>query len=285
VSNTSTANLSHCPGSPSASFVVSTKTAWKNALVCQYSNGSLWKAGRIPQVGLFAATCHSLTWIDENPTHGLFVWCREGASKAQCVSAPTPAPVPTPGPVPTPAPAPTPAAHFPLYGPLPPTSVQFTSTDKAFGGLLAHAEDQEALNVHPFLASPIDFPILVEGAQFHAAWLETQPMGGAMYATRNMRIAVNNQLVFMRTQRADGALPGQVREGSFVNGQQLTRALSLLRLLRLPRCPPSRVAAVGERQFNHNSFESQRRLFSHPRLVFRYTRCRCCLVHESSWGG
>ena len=39
-------------------------------------------------------------------------------------------------------------------------------------------------------------------------------MGGAMYATRNARVALNNQLVFMRTQRADGALPGQVSGGA-----------------------------------------------------------------------
>lgn len=41
-------------------------------------------------------------------------------------------------------------------------------------------------------------------------WLETQPMGGAMYATRNVPLALNNQLAFMRTQRADGRLPGMV---------------------------------------------------------------------------
>eukprot|EP01048_Picozoa_sp_COSAG05_P017340 COSAG05_NODE_2349_length_3195_cov_18.782332_2_plen_343_part_00 len=49
-----------------------------------------------------------------------------------------------------------------------------------------------------------------EGAQFHGVWLETQPMAGAMYATRNARIALDNQLVFMRAQAPDGYMPGQV---------------------------------------------------------------------------
>jgi hypothetical protein len=52
--------------------------------------------------------------------------------------------------------------------------------------------------------------IMQEGAQFHGAWLETQPMAGAMYATRNARVAVDNQLVFMRAQASDGYMPGQV---------------------------------------------------------------------------
>lgn len=104
---------------------------------------------------------------------------------------------------------------FPLYDPLLHTAVNFTSSDAAFDGLFHHAEAQEALNVHAFLNRSLppaysSFNIVEEGAQFHAAWLETQPMGGAMYATRNSRVALNNQLVFMRTQRSDGALPGQV---------------------------------------------------------------------------
>lgn len=46
--------------------------------------------------------------------------------------------------------------------------------------------------------------MLVEGAEYIGAWLETQPMGGAMYAPRSVRWAVDNQLVFVRTQRSDG---------------------------------------------------------------------------------
>jgi hypothetical protein len=31
-------------------------------------------------------------------------------------------------------------------------------------------------------------------------WLETQPMGGEMYAKRNMEAGLNNQLLFMENQ-------------------------------------------------------------------------------------
>jgi hypothetical protein len=54
------------------------------------------------------------------------------------------------------------------------------------------------------------FPVLIEGAVYRSAWLETQPMGGAMYATRDMAVAVDNQLVFTRTQRRDGLMAGRV---------------------------------------------------------------------------
>jgi len=63
------------------------------------------------------------------------------------------------------------------------------------------------------------FEVLVEGGHYTNVWLETQPMGGAMYGVRNMRVALNNQLIFMRTQREDGRLPGMVtsRGGGTVN--------------------------------------------------------------------
>ena len=57
---------------------------------------------------------------------------------------------------------------------------------------------------------PEPFTVLVEGAQYIGAWLETQPMGGAMWATRSVRLGLDNQLVFMRTQRADGRLSHRV---------------------------------------------------------------------------
>ncbi len=54
------------------------------------------------------------------------------------------------------------------------------------------------------------FPVLTEGEHYGNVWLETQPMGGAMYGVRNLTLAVNNQVVFMQTQRDDGRLSGMV---------------------------------------------------------------------------
>ena len=52
--------------------------------------------------------------------------------------------------------------------------------------------------------------VLVEGGGYGKIWLETQPMGGEMFAPWDMEAAVNNQLLFMRCQRADGRLPGSI---------------------------------------------------------------------------
>ena len=59
-------------------------------------------------------------------------------------------------------------------------------------------------------------PVLVEGGGYEKLWLETQPMGGEMYALRSPEAALNNCLLFMRHQRADGRLPGslQLRDGA-----------------------------------------------------------------------
>lgn len=52
--------------------------------------------------------------------------------------------------------------------------------------------------------------VLVEGAGYEKIWLETQPMGGEMYAKRDIEVGLNNQLMFMKYQRADGRLPGSI---------------------------------------------------------------------------
>jgi hypothetical protein len=95
----------------------------------------------------------------------------------------------------------------PDYGPLGVTGVSFTTTDSATQALFAHAEAKEAGNAAVFAPG---FSVLVEGENYKNVWLETQPMGGASYGLRNLRLALNNQLVFMRTQREDGRLAGMV---------------------------------------------------------------------------
>ena len=54
------------------------------------------------------------------------------------------------------------------------------------------------------------YQVLVEGAEYKNVWLETQPMGGVMYANRNLEIARNNILIFMDHQRDDGRFPGMI---------------------------------------------------------------------------
>jgi hypothetical protein len=56
-----------------------------------------------------------------------------------------------------------------------------------------------------------DMNVLMEGAKYNGVWLETQPMGGEMYASRNMEVALNNHLIFMKNQRRDGRVPGMIR--------------------------------------------------------------------------
>ena len=53
--------------------------------------------------------------------------------------------------------------------------------------------------------------VLVEGGGYEKIWLETQPMGGEMYAKHNMTVALNNHLLFMRTQREDGRIAGSIQ--------------------------------------------------------------------------
>ena len=92
-------------------------------------------------------------------------------------------------------------------GALPATGVAFSTADASTQSLFAHAETAEAANVVTFAPG---YDVLVEGDGYRNVWLETQPMGGAYYAARNLTLALANQLIFVRTQRADGRLPGMV---------------------------------------------------------------------------
>jgi hypothetical protein len=91
--------------------------------------------------------------------------------------------------------------------PLPKCSVSFKSDDKTLEKLMEKAEALAKANIVQF--SP-DMQALIEGGGYSSVYTETQPMGGEMYAKRNPRVALNNQLLFMLCQRADGRLPGRV---------------------------------------------------------------------------
>jgi hypothetical protein len=88
------------------------------------------------------------------------------------------------------------------------TGVTFQTSAPKLQHLFDTGEKMEVANVHQFTPT---MKVLVEGGGYNNAWIETQPMGGEMYAKRNPEVALNNQLVFMITQRADGRLPGAVK--------------------------------------------------------------------------
>ena len=87
------------------------------------------------------------------------------------------------------------------------TDVTFQTTDVTLQQLFDAAEAKSASNTVQFTPT---MKVLVEGGGYGNAWIETQPMGGEMYAKRHLEVALNNQLVFMLCQRADGRLPGMV---------------------------------------------------------------------------
>ena len=92
---------------------------------------------------------------------------------------------------------------------LPLTGVTFHTKDADLQLLYDAAEARAAENIAQFTPN---MKILPEGPG-SGAWLEVQPMCGEMYAKRNLEVALNNQLIFMRAQRADGRLPGLVTSG------------------------------------------------------------------------
>ncbi len=85
------------------------------------------------------------------------------------------------------------------------TGVRFKPKTRCFPNWSNRREETSRLNIKNFGGDPV----LVEGGGYEKIWLETQPMGGAMYASRDFATGLNNSLMFMRHQRADGRIPGQ----------------------------------------------------------------------------
>ena len=90
---------------------------------------------------------------------------------------------------------------------LPLTGVTLSTTDTNLQKLYNRSEAVERRNIVRFNPT---MKILVEGGDYRNSYLETQPMGGEMYAARDTQIALNNQMIFLLTQRPDGRLPGMV---------------------------------------------------------------------------
>lgn len=86
------------------------------------------------------------------------------------------------------------------------TGVTFRTEDEALAALVREGERICLLNRATFAG----LPILREGAKYNGVWLETQPMGGEMYASRDATVALANHLIFMKYQRRDGKMPGMI---------------------------------------------------------------------------
>ena len=99
---------------------------------------------------------------------------------------------------------------------LPNASVSFACADPDVQRVYDEAERKCLGNIADFAGDRV----LVEGGGYEKIWLETQPMGGEMYALRDLDVARNNSLLFMRHQRADGRIPGSIEnKGGTVEAQ------------------------------------------------------------------
>ena len=90
---------------------------------------------------------------------------------------------------------------------LPETGVSFHTEDEVLQRVYDSAEDKCRSNLKSFEGHTV----LVEGGGYEKIWLETQPMGGEMYALRSLEAAKNNCALFMDHQRTDGRLPGSIQ--------------------------------------------------------------------------
>lgn len=163
----------------------------------QHPHGDAGEFGAVKQ----AEHCDSLRWADGDlPPFNGAEWCR-GTSTTCLGPAPAPLPPPTPSPW--------------LEYQVPTTSVAINSSDpsSALLAMFIKGEQLAAGNIKPFRQGgqgqrPVE--VMVEGEEYRSAWIETQPMAGAMYAQRNVRVALNNQLIFMRSARSDGFMAHRV---------------------------------------------------------------------------
>jgi hypothetical protein len=93
-----------------------------------------------------------------------------------------------------------------VYAQLPGTGVEFTTNDTVLQRIFDRAEKLARENIVNYGGRKV----LIEGAKYRNVWLETQPMGGYMYAKRDLEIARNNIEIFIDYQREDGRFPGVI---------------------------------------------------------------------------
>jgi len=88
----------------------------------------------------------------------------------------------------------------------PVAGVEFTTNDTVLQKIFDRAEKLALENVTFYGGRKV----MIEGAHYRNMWLETQPMGGYMYAKRDLEIARNNIEIFIDYQREDGRFPGVI---------------------------------------------------------------------------
>ncbi|MBQ9326690.1 MAG: hypothetical protein IJ246_13085 [Clostridia bacterium] len=124
----------------------------------------------------------------------------------------------------------------------------FQCADPALQKLFSLAQKRCRENLKDFAGRPV----LVEGGGYSKIWLETQPMGGAMYALYDPQVAYNNVFLFMEHQRADGRLPGSIQlanghmEAQFNKLQGFCFPYPAMQVLSLRGNLPSERAALME---------------------------------------
>ena len=104
---------------------------------------------------------------------------------------------------------------FEMYDPVPASGINYSTYNTVLQRLYDRAIRLEfSNNTHVFYSPdpplPEPFRVVVEGGSYLGAWPETQPMAGAMMAPRDVRLALDNQLIFTRTQRSDGRIANVV---------------------------------------------------------------------------
>lgn len=97
---------------------------------------------------------------------------------------------------------------------IPISSVNFHTSNALVEKLYHEAEKKCLRNQSDFLGRTV----LLEGGGYEKIFLETQAMGGEMYAKRNLPVGYNNQVFFMEYQREDGRIPGSIvlRDGKLI---------------------------------------------------------------------
>jgi hypothetical protein len=88
----------------------------------------------------------------------------------------------------------------------PETYVKFSTTDTILQKIYDHGVTMEKENIAVMNGKKV----LVEGAGYVNVWLETQPMGGYMWAKHDLELAKNNIEIFIDNQREDGRLSGVI---------------------------------------------------------------------------
>lgn len=84
---------------------------------------------------------------------------------------------------------------------LPRSGVEFTSSRRELKKVFDDCERLLKDNIKVYNGRRV----LIEGSNYRNVWLETQPMGGEMYAKRDVGVGLNNLLIFMQYQRGTDA--------------------------------------------------------------------------------